>query len=91
MRIVAHDLNREGIPGSSGRHLIGEIVLNPEGRTLAIEVKGDLAGILSIAGGRKLAPKFPNPGRKSEESRSKRSSRKLRWLRGRATISTCDV
>ena len=50
------------------RSLIGEIVLTPEGETLAIEVKGDLAGILSIAAGRKLAPKFPKPGRKSEEA-----------------------
>ena len=50
------------------RSLIGEIVLQPEGETLAIEVKGDLAGILSIAAGRKIAPKFPKPGRKSEEA-----------------------
>ena len=48
--------------------MIGEIVLTPEGETLAIEVKGDLAGILSIATGRKLAPKFPKSGRKSEEA-----------------------
>jgi len=42
--------------------------LQPEGETLAIEVKGGLAGILSIAAGRKLAPKFSKPGRKSEEA-----------------------
>ena len=48
--------------------MTGEIVLTPEGETLAIEVKGDLAGILSIAAGRKLAPKFPKPRRKSEEA-----------------------
>ena len=35
------------------RSLIGEIILQPEGETPAVEVRGDLAGILSIAAGRK--------------------------------------
>ena len=46
--------------------MIGEIVLQPEGETLAVEVRGDLPSILSAAAGRKIAPEFPKPGKKSE-------------------------
>lgn len=49
------------------RSLLTEIVLTPEDGTLQIDVRGDLAGILTIALGRKAGTQNGRPGERAAD------------------------
>ena len=58
------------------RSLVKESILTPDGGQLQIDVRGDLAGILTVAV-------------RARPPATKAGGRKLRWLRGLAQTRTC--